>query len=478
MNRYSKYIFITAISVLAGCTDNITDINVSPKTAYKVPGPTLFSNAEKNLADIMTTPNVNSNVFRLMAQQWTETTYTDESRYNLSTRNIPQNFWDPFYRDVLRDLQEAQKLTVDDQSITDEAVRKNRLAAIDVLQVFSYSVLINTYGDVPYTKALDYSNLHPVYEDAATIYNDLLKRLDNDIASFTTTVASFGSADLIYDGSVTEWKKFAASLKLRLGMTLADVDPAKAKAAVESSVTTGVFTSNSDNALFEYLPVTPNTNPVWVNLVQSGRQDFVAANTLIDIMNPLNDPRLPQYFTLDENDDYSGGKYGTSNNYGKFSKASAKVTDPTFAGDLMDYAEVEFYLAEAVERGFNVGGTAETHYNNAITASITYWGGTTADATTYLAQPSVAYTTAAGDYKEKIGTQKWIALYNRGLEAWVEYRRLDAPTFNVPPKPLGDFPNRYTYPVGEQNLNTANFNAAAQKQGGDSVTGKVFWDKF
>jgi hypothetical protein len=479
MKTYFKYILLTAIFGLAACADDITDINFSPKTADNVPGQTLFSNAEKNLSDIMTTPSVNSNVFRLLSQQWAETTYTDESRYNLSTRNIPQNFWDPFYRDILRDLQESQRITISDKGITDENIRKNRLAIIDVLQVYAYSVLVNTYGDVPYTKALDYTNLHPSYDNAAAIYDDLISRLDADLAAFTTTSTSFGSADLIYAGSVPKWKKFAASLKLRLGMTLADVNPSKAKTVVESAVTSGLLASNADNAYFKYLSTTPNTNPVWVNLVQSGRQDFVAANTLVNIMKGLNDPRIPLYFTTDiTGTGYSGGIYGTSNNYGKFSKPSTKVTDPTALGDLLDYSEVEFYLAEAVERGMNVGGTAETHYNNAITASITYWGGTAADAATYLANPAVAYTTAAGTFKQKIGTQKWISLFNRGFEAWVEYRRFDAPTFNTVPKPLGDFPSRFTYPVGEQNLNTASFNAAASNAGGDVVTGKVFWDKF
>ena len=70
----------------------------------------------------------------------------------------------------------------------------------------------------------------------------------------------------------------------------------------------------------------------------------------------------------------------------------------------MDYVQTEFMRAEAKERGYNVAGTAEQHYNNAITASIIAWGGTAADAAAYLAQPSVAYSTAAGTWKQKIGT--------------------------------------------------------------------------
>ena len=99
---------------------------------------------------------------------------------------------------------------------------------------------------------------------------------------------------------------------------------------------------------------------------------------------------------------------------------------------LFDYAEVEFLLAEAVERGFTVGGTAEGHYDNAITASIEDWGGTTADATAYLANPKVAYTTAVGTWKQKIGIQSWIGYYNRGFEAWTQWRKLDYPRLLAP----------------------------------------------
>ena len=261
-------------------------------------------------------------------------------------------------------------------------------------------------------------------------------------------------------------------------MILADSDPAIAKAAVESAAP-NVFTSKSDNAAFEYFDATPNTNPVWVNLVQSGRKDFVGANTLVDKMNSLADPRRQFYFTTVAGGAYSGGIYGTSNNYAAYSKPGDAIISPSVENLFLDYSETEFLLAEAAERGFSVGGTASTHYNNAVTASILYWGGTALDATTYLAMPSVNYATATGTYKQRIGEQKWIALYNRGFDAWTEWRRLDFPVLNVPPGlSYADIPLRFTYTVNEQNLNKANYNAAASAIGGDLVKTKLFWDKF
>jgi hypothetical protein len=154
------------------------------------------------------------------------------------------------------------------------------------------------------------------------------------------------------------------------------------------------------------------------------------------------------------------------------------ITNPDFPHQLLSYDEVEFFLAEAVERGFTVGGTAKEHYDKAITASIRYWGGSAAEATTYLAQPGVNYLTAPGGYKQKIGEQKWLALYNRGWDAWIEWRRLDYPVLTKPVGALTDFPMRFTYNVDEQNLNKTNYDQASTAIGGDVVTTKLFWDKF
>lgn len=466
-----------SLFMLSSCVKDLTSMNDNTKAAGKVPGETLFSNAEKNYADMMTSPSVNLNIFRVLTQQWTETTYIDESNYDLSTRNIPQGFWNSMYRNVLKDLDESNRILSNDPGV-DEGTKTNQLAINDILMVDAFGILVNTFGNIPYSEALDFNNLKPKYDDAATIYADLLRRLDADLAALDPSKGSYPDADLFYGGDIDAWKKYANSLKLKLGMILADADPAKAKAAVESAVAAGVFTSSSDDFIFHYLSAPPNNNPVWADLVQSGRKDWVAANTIVDYMKTVNDPRIPLYFTEDANGDYNGGPYGENNNYATYSKPSATLTAVDYPSALFTYSDVEFLLAEAVERGFTVGGTAEEHYNNAITAAMKYYGVSDADIATYLAQPAVAYATAAGTYKVKIGYQKWIAMYNRGFDAWVEWRRLDAPSLTPPPSALSEIPVRYTYPVAEQNLNTANYNDAASAIGGDKVETKLFWDKF
>ncbi len=105
-----------------------------------------------------------------------------------------------------------------------------------------------------------------------------------------------------------------------------------------------------------------------------------------------------------------------------------------------------------------------------------YWGGTSAEATAYLARPGVAYSSA--NWRQVIGEQKWIALYNRGWDSWIEVRRLDYPQLKDPASALTEFPVRFTYSIDEQNINTKNYNDAATAIGGDKVTTKLFWDKF
>jgi hypothetical protein len=474
-----KKIFVIIISfvlVTAGCRKNITDLNVDPKNPSTAPSRAFFTNAQHTLMNTLTSSNVNLNIFRLIVQYWQETTYTDEANYDLGTRSINDAVWNALYRDVLRDFQEAKNLIPTD--VSDATVQKNQIAIADIMQVVTWYYLITTYGNIPYTDALDIAKTFPKYDDAKTIYNDLLTRLDADITSLNTSSGSFGTADVIYAGNVAAWKKFANSFKLKMGMTIADDDNAKAKTVVEAAVAAGVFTSNSDNAVFQYLSTPPNTNPIWVDLVQSGRKDFIASEAIIEEMKSLGDPRIDDYFTKDAAGEYSGAKAGAGGNYATFSKPHEAILAPDFPALLLDYSEVEFYLAEARERGYNVGGTAQQHYNNAITASIIYWGGTNTEATAYLSQPSVNYATAAGTYKQKIGIQKWVALYNRGWEAWIDWRRLDYPQLVPGALALSDIPLRYPYPVNEQNVNGANYEAAAAAIGGDLVETRLWWDKF
>ena len=304
-------------------------------------------------------------------------------------------------------------------------------------------------------------------------------RLDAAIAALNASNDSFGAEELLFDGDIAEWKTFGNSLKLRMAMRMADVASFGSQAKVEAAVAAGVYGANLEGAFFEYIGTDPYVNTIYDGFEIDGRSDYTPSNTIIDKMVALNDPRLPLWFTQIDGA-YVGITFGLEDGvpYGDYSHFTDHFFDPKLEVVLSDYSEMEFFLAEAVERGWAVGGTAESHYNNGITASILYYGGTQAAADAYLAQASVDYTTATGNWKEKIGTQKWLAMYNRGIEGWSEWRRLDFPILNFPVgQSYSDIPTRFPYPFTENDMNPS-YDAAAAAIGGDLATTKLWWDKF
>lgn len=473
-----KILFIVfPVLMLGACTKDISKFNEETKKPAVVPAGPLFANAVKGLADAYGSASVNTNVFRFTVKHWAMAVYQDEAQFDFSNRNIPQTWWTILYRDVLNDLKESGRIVTADATLQ-PAVKANKLAIIDLMQVFTFHVLVNTFGDIPYSESLDPTILFPKYDDAKTVYTDLIARTTADIGKMTAANGSFSSSeDPLYKGDVGKFIKFANSLRMKMGMILADADNTAAKAAVEAS-DAGAMTSTSDNAAFKYLTASPNTNPLYTDIVLGGRADYVAAKDLLDTLAALNDPRLTLYFGKNNAGQYAGGIVGKVNTYSDMSKPNPQVYAADAPVVLLSYPEVEFYRAEAKERGYNVAGTAASHYTNAIKASIMYWGGTDAQATDYVNQPKVDYSTALGDWKQKNGFQKWIALYNRPFDAWIEVRRLDWPKLTLPVAAKSGYPNRFQYPNNEQQLNGKNYTDASSKIGTDKVETKLFWDKF
>lgn len=481
MKKIFLIIFLTAVFV--SCDDRLDEMNKPTKGAVEVPAEPLFTNGLNEVFFMMNNSDTNINVFRLYAQYWAQTTYPEESQYNMVTRRNPDFFWRGAYRDALQDLEEAKRITNEtwEKLPISEAVRDNRLAIIDILQVYTYATLVDAFGAVPYTEALDPKILSPKYDNGAEVYNAIIPILNDAINKIDDAEEAFSeSQDPVYQGDAAAWKKFGNSLKLKLGIYISDVDATKAGTMIAEAVSSGVFESNDDNGSITYLDAFPNTHPIHEDLVQSGRDDFVVANTLVDKLNDLSDPRLEVFAAPMDDGSYVGGIYGDNNTFSDNSHVGEAFHDPTLEGLILDYAEVEFLLAEAKERGLgSVSGTAAEHYNAAITASMEYWGIDAADITAYLAQPAVAYATATGTWKQKIGVQSWIALYNRGFEGWSVWRRLDFTGFNVPPDlDYSDIPNRFIFPIEEATLNNTNWKEAIQMIGGsDDVQTRVFWDK-
>ena len=460
-----KKIIILSLAMLTmlSCGE-LTDLNKDIKNPEEVPAGALLANGTKSLFDFMTNQNVNVNNFRLWAQYWAQTTYADESNYILVERNVNGNGWNTLYSTVIRDLTDAQAAIAEDPLLSD-AQRNAQIAMAEVLEIYAWHVLVDLFGDMPYTEALT-DDVTPAYDDDAAIYADLETRLDAAIANLNGD-SGLGSYDLINGGATANWRAFANSLKLRMAIRTGN------QGRAEAAVAGGVLTSNADNFELAYQTSTPNTNPLWVTLVQSGRSDYIASSTIVDPMKAVNDPRLDFYFADQIAGEYLGGAYGDNNNYNAFSHPGAIQEDPTLPGSLMSYWEVAFLMADGASRGWAMGGTTESHYNAGIDASIKYWGGDQAAVDAYLLEPGVAFATATGTDIEKIAMQKWISLYDQGFEAWSSYRMYNYPVLPIAVQAGIPTPRRYTYPVSEYSLNETNVRAAGTP---DTLDGTVFWD--
>lgn len=477
MKKYLVTFIMAFLFISCSDDEKYERLNEDPKNPTEVSEDFLFTSATVSLGDFLASPNVNINVFRFISQYLTATTYVDEPNYDLTNRNIPQSQWSEIYRDVLLDLNDA-KSYINENADLSQGEKDARIGQIEVLQVYAWQVLVDTFGDIPYTEALEAETITlPAYDDDAAIYANLIERLQNAY-TLLGSGQGFSGPDVIFGGDMGKWSKFNNSLQLRLAMRISDSNPSLSKSAAEDAASKGVFSGNDDNAIIAYQSSPPNTNPLWEDLVQSGRSDYVAANTIVNIMNSLDDPRRMYYF--DQNlgtGVYEGGIYGAQNPFSGSTHIGEDFRDPTHPGILLDFAEVSFHLATATTTNlnYNIFGDAKTHYENAITASMNYAGiDDTAAINAYLSKPDVAYIPANSN--ALIGTQFWIAMFDNPIEGWSVWRKYDEPTLNTPASTGNPVPVRYTYPINEQNLNEANYNAASQAIGGDSQQTKIFWD--
>ncbi len=465
---------VISLGVVSCNNDEFDNLNNDPKYTKKLPSKNLLASTLYSSAKGMYSPSVNSNNYRFFVQQLSETTYTDETNYDLVKRSQPRRVFNDFYTSGINRLKLAKEALDKETNLAN--VKLNKWATLEIQELFIWETLVDTYGDLPYFEAFKSEEfLAPKYDDALTIYKDLLKRIDEVVAKIDVSVKGYGDADFIYHGDMNKWKKFANSLKLRLGVNLADVEPALSKTTVEAAVNSGVISSDAES----YTLICDGSiyaNPVYDAFVQSGRSDFVPSDRIVDMMNDKKDPRRAVWFTK-VGGEYKGGVFGASNGFSKYSHYTDVLTNASAPMKLLSYTEVSFLLAEASARGYSVGGDAKDLYEKAVKNSMAEWGVAEADVTTYLG--ANAYD--ASNWQKSIGEQAYVALFDRAFPVWNFVRRLDFPKMKRPEDsvlPEGVvYPVRMPYSSQEYQLNGTNVKAAATAIGGDKAGTKLFWDK-
>lgn len=475
-NIIFRSIFTLALAgFLGACQDDLEKVNNNPNEAILAQPEYLLANAIKSNADIILGSDASMETTTLYVQHWAKIQYTDPDKYTASVTNI-QNVWTNFYSLGLTDFDRVIKLGEESGNVNYQAVGL-------ILKSWSFQLLTDLYGDIPYSQAVKIDQfLTPKYDAQKDVYLGLLNDLKKAGELINTSGSSI-SGDLVYNGNLTKWKKFANSLRLRIALRIADKDPATAKSVVAELAANpaSLIAGNDDIAQLIYQS-SPNQNPV--SRDRETRDDYRVSKAVVDKLLEWKDPRLAVFAnrTVDATpNNYVGVTNGLPADsaaklgFTKTSKLGDYFTAPTSPGVFLSYSEVLFNLAEAAQRGF-ITDDAATLYKNAVTASLQQFKVSNGEIAAYLAQPAVAYN--AVNYKKSIGEQKWIALFGQGLEAYTEWRRLDYPQL----KPAyagvlnGKFPLRLTYPTGEQALNSASYKAAVANQGEDKLTTRLWFD--
>jgi hypothetical protein len=515
-------VLIAIMHPLAGCdTDELHDLNVNPNALAQTNMNFLFTAAELSTAcngaggdNWYTNWRTNVGTCAYAIQQFAHVTggIAQGDKY-FENQEASQGVWDWYYGDQLKNLAEVIKQT--GPGGFEEGRRPNTREAARILKVVNFHRLTDWFGNIPYTEANRGIEgiFSPAYDRQQDIYSDMLKELEEATAAISDSNPDdgFAAADMIYQGDISKWKKWGYSLMLRLAMRISNVDQAKAAEYVSKAVSGGVFTSNDDNAII-YMA----TAQLWNNqngLVRAfvdGSQPSTLSKTLVDKLKGTDagsaaddDPRLliisggvggdtdplaqegmPNGLDLGTLDVYTG-QSGTVINE-TFSAMNSKFLDRDEPYMMMNHAEVELLMAEAIERGIGtVPGTAQEHYDAGVKAAIQMYtlydasfAVSDAAVTTYLNQPYASYTGTQAEKLEKIGTQLWISKFLNWWEAWNDWRRSGYPVLvpvNYPGNLTdGQIPRKLRLPSSEAARNLENMEAGMTTP--DTQVGRVWWD--
>jgi hypothetical protein len=487
---------VAALGVTACNNDSLTGYNNNPNSATTAPAPALFTNGTRTAVSRWLGSAYDLRGTEWVAQHLAEVQYPDEDAYKRLQGGFTAATFDGAYSAELEDF---QKVIASGQADNNPLVYAPSL----IMRSWVFGYLTDTWGDIPYFQALKGdslgSTLSPNYDKQKDIYDDLFKVLaqaTTDLAGASGPLAGLDGADPIYDGDPLSWQKFANSLRARQAMRIVNVDPATAKSQFEAAVAApgGLIGSNEEMPTFNWPGDGVYDNP-WATNFKT-RDDHRLSNRLTANMVPLGDPRISVYGQPATGGGYVGLEnaltqdqasafinttsrpgaifYPGATSYGNFGGGGASL--PQY---LITYAEVEFLLAEAAERGWNVGGSAASHYVAGINASMDQWGvPNDAARATYLASTPVAYKGGTAGLIQ-IATQKWIALFGDGGQAWAEWRRTCQPANIVPgPEAITDIvPRRYQYSTTENEVNAEGMQSALTNQGADDFETRMYWDK-
>jgi hypothetical protein len=359
-----------------------------------------------------------------------------------------------------------------------------------ICDVWVSSQITDMFGDVPYFNAVKGKEgiYEPEFDLQKDIYTDLFVKLEmanRYLALNKAIAAEKKAADPLYQGNALLWRKFGNSLYLRLLMRVSGKNEMNAateiKRIVETEATTyPLFASNAESAVLRF-----TTTPPYVSEFYNYRDyDFNGAVSLseffVNNLNQWKDPRISVWATEASLGVYLGVPSGYAEGQvpEQMSSYLAALKNNPLMGNIMNYAELQFILAEAALKGM-IGTSVQSYYETGVINAITFWGKEVP--VDYLTREGVIWMENA-DQDQKmdlIQVQKYYTLFFTDFQQWSEYRRTGYPKL-----PLGAgvqnnglMPSRFKYPVYVQSVNHVNYNMAVNRMGGDDLNIKVWWNK-
>ncbi|MDO5106196.1 RagB/SusD family nutrient uptake outer membrane protein [Capnocytophaga sp.] len=530
---YIKLVIALALLTNIGCTESFDDYNRDPyalnddfkkadwlylKAFFPQMQQSIYYNNSKGNWEFQIAQNLNADLF---SGYLTPPTPFNSDRNNINYHMMEG--WNEFAFGMYNNNIMKPWLNVKAQTL-DKGEFLDVYGVALILKVAGMHKSTDLYGPIPYSKygqggtTTPYDSQEAIYKQFFTELDEAFTYLDGHLKGANSSINRLGSDDLIYGGDYKKWLKWANSLRLRLAIRISKVNPVLAQQEAEKAVQNeyGVFEINGHNSV---VPTTNMGHPLIV--IANDYTDSRMSADMESILTGLNDPRLHEYFSVATDSDASiKGKYkGIRQGINMVSK-NLRVNYSTLGARydmskrnstpviLMTAAEVYFLRAEGALRGWAMGDTPENLYKAGIEISMGQWDVTGAN--TYIADatskpadytdpkntqynaPAASKITvkwdnaASNEVKlEKIITQKWIAMFPDGAEAWAEFRRTGYPKLFpiVENYSAGEIDSnimirRLRFPQNERNgSNKEEVTKAVQfLKGADSPGTRLWWD--
>lgn len=517
--KISYILLLTFGITLSSCDKDFEDINTDPigkgtTTANQLLAPALVNVLSANM---LRNRNFNNELMQVTVA--ISDAEAQVFRYEFR-RNWSDYTWNVWYPE-LTNL--TNIYTIASQP---ETLNKSYQGISLIAQAWVYSLLTDTYGDVPYFEANKGKEgvLEPVYDKQKDIYLDLFKKLEEANTLLSEGTPLIATGDPVYQGDVAKWRRFGNSLYLRLLLRIsrkaevATTVIAKVKEMVDTNPGNYPIMENNDHTAKILWNGSNSSSAVYSSpfMVSVRAVDFrgpAITEFFIDNLVNWNDPRIrpqlgvgstPRLGIAQGPNGYVGVPSGYAPGSGVVKQAyfysdaqsGAGITlqtDP-HTGILMNCAEVDFILAEAAARGWIDRVSPEAYYNKGILDGITYWipsfASSTTDAafTNYLTEAEIYWL----DYLpleankpdnsklEMILKQKYYAMFLVDLQQWFEFRRTGHPFLPQDGVGLangGVMPARLAYPAISQSTNPTSYKNAVAAQGPDEISTQVWWQK-